>query len=161
MGKWFRAALSLLALLEVSSSSFIKSTLGMKCDRLASFSSNYLIILITIKVNFSTWFTFLQKLSHAHSVGSFWFYSHALNARCEENFTPSFFGSLMIFSSGVCFQLLAPPLLVSFAMSAVFRNLRLHTLLATNLRQKLTLGNRQDLNWLQILILKSRSESRS
>jgi hypothetical protein len=61
-----------------------------------------------MKVNFSTQFTFPQKLSHAQSVGSFWFYSHALNARCEEKTSPPrFFGSLMIFSSGVWFQLLS------------------------------------------------------
>ncbi len=51
---------------------------------------------------------------------SFQFYSHALNASCEENFTPfALFGSLMTFSSDVWSQPLAPPFLVSFAVSAV------------------------------------------
>ncbi len=73
----------------------------------------------------------------------------------------------MTFSSGVQFQLLAPPLSVSFAVSAVSNNLRLHTLPATNLikaspRKPTKLELAPDPNfeisiWVQILILKSQT----
>jgi len=94
-------------------------------NNLKSFSSsNYLIILANVRVNlFRLDSPFLQKLSHAQRVGSFWFYSHALNAslwRKKISSPPILFSSLMTFSSGVQFQLLAPPFSVSFAVSAVF-----------------------------------------